>query len=379
MTSLELMSPKIRVMTVVGTRPELIRLAAVIRKFDQEFDHFLLHTGQNSDPMLSDVFFSDLRLRQPDLYLGVDNSSLGSQLADVISGTEVAIRDFKPDAMIVLGDTNSSMSAVIAKRMGVTVYHLEAGNRSFDSNVPEEINRRIIDHLADFNLVYSEQARQNLLLEGLHPRHVIKTGSPLREIANEFSPLPETDVLERLQLQSGKFIVASLHRQENIDNSKRATKALEAVFFAADYFGAKLVVSTHPRLRDKMSGLNLPSNGQVIFNEPFGYWEYLQLQREAFCVLSDSGSISEESAIFGFKAVTMRDSMERPEAMESATIPLVGLEAGEVVRGVEFTTARDHVPCPNDYLIPNFSDRVVNFVVSTARRRNFWLGIRDPS
>lgn len=377
MSSQEVSSQRIRVMTVVGTRPELIRLALVIPRFDKTFDHFFLHTGQNSDPTLSDVFFSDLGLREPDLYLGIDTTSLGSQLAEVIRGTELAIRQFRPDALVVLGDTNSSMSAIIARRMGVAVYHLEAGNRSFDSNVPEEINRRLVDHIADFNLVYSEHARKNLLSEGLHPRQITKTGSPLTELRNFFGPLPNNDVLSRLDLQKGGFILASLHRQENIDVPERATEALQTLFSVANHFEVKLVVSTHPRLRDKMSRLNVANDERVLFNVPFGYWEYMQLQMNSLCVLSDSGSISEESAIFGFNAITMRDSMERPEALESATLPLVGLDAGEAIRGVEQVTSRVHVPCPDDYEISNFSERVANFILSTVRRRNFWLGIRE--
>lgn len=366
-------------MTIVGTRPELIRMALCIRKFDEIFSHFLVHTGQNADTQLSDVFFSDLDIRHPDKFLGVDNSSLGKQLSGVIQGTESLINSFRPDALVVLGDTNSSMAAVIAKRMGVIVYHLEAGNRSFDANVPEEINRRLVDHVSDFNLVYSEHARSNLLREGIQPRFIGKSGSPIRELADHFSGgHTNSNVLDDLGLERGRFLVASLHRQENIDFPDRCQLALETLSQVASHYNVKLVVSTHPRLRDRLEQASFQLDS-IVFNVPFGFWDYLNLQRQAMCVISDSGSVSEESAIFGFPAVTMRDSMERPEALESATAPMVGLEFENVIEGIDFVTSRKSVPCPPDYYISDFSDRVTNFIVSSARRRNFWLGIRTSS
>ena len=369
---------RLRVMTVVGTRPELIRLAIAIAKFDEVFDHFLLHTGQNSDPQLSDVFFDDLAIRKPNAYLGVDNTTLGSQIADVVRGTEKYLVEFKPDALVVLGDTNSSMSAIIAKRFGTVVYHLEAGNRSFDPNVPEEINRRLIDHVADFNLVYSEHARQNLLREGLHPRFVSKSGSPIAELAQDLQEKQSSEsALETLNLRPQEYFVASLHRQENIDSPDRARQAILSLNQVARHFGKPIVLSTHPRLKSKLSTLSTDGESEILFHPPFGFWDYLNLQRNALCVLSDSGSVSEESAIFGFKAVTMRDSMERPEALEAGTISLVGLNAENVIRGIEVVMDSGEIPVPDDYLITDFSSRVVNFILSTSGRRNFWTGLRS--
>jgi UDP-N-acetylglucosamine 2-epimerase len=370
---------RLRVMTVVGTRPELIRLSIAIAKFDIAFEHFLLHTGQNSDPQLSDVFFRDLGIRQPDAYLGVDNTTLGSQIGDVIKGTEKHLLEFRPDALVVLGDTNSSMSAVIAKRLGIVVYHLEAGNRSFDSNVPEEINRRLIDHVADFNLVYSEHARQNLLREGLHPRFIAKTGSPLAEIALGSRGAASNDsVLKSMNLSEQEYFVASLHRQENIDDLARARQALMTLRNVASYFDTPVVLSTHPRLRSKLESLGpeLQEGKEIIFSPPFGFWDYLELQRGARCVISDSGSVSEESAIFGFRAVTMRDSMERPEALEAGSVPMVGLGSQEVIQGIELVADRNNVPIPPDYQITDFSARLLTFIYSTASQRDFWLGLR---
>lgn len=377
MSSVPKAGSRLRVMTVVGTRPELIRLSVSIAKFDEVFDHFLLHTGQNSDPQLSEVFFADLGIRAPDAYLGVDNSTLGSQIADIVKGAESYINQVKPDALVVLGDTNSSFSAVIARRLGIVVYHLEAGNRSFDPNVPEEVNRRLIDHVADFNLVYSEHARQNLLREGIHPRYICKTGSPIAELALTMQKRPQkTSILQHLRIRPNEYFVASLHRQENIDHPDRGRRVIDSLSAVGTHFGKPIVLSTHPRLESKLDGLESRDKTGIIFHSPFGFWEYLDLQRNAACVLSDSGSVSEESAIFGFRAVTTRDSMERPEALEVGSVPLVGLEPASIINGIELTMAREDVPIPDDYRISDFSSRLTSFILSTAGQRNFWSGLR---
>lgn len=366
-----------KVMTVVGTRPEIIRLSQVIKRLDASVDHVLVHTGQNYDHMLNDVFFEELGLRAPDHRLAVDTSSLGAVLGGVLIKTEEAIRAERPDALLVLGDTNSAISAVIAKRMRVPVYHMEAGNRCFDANVPEETNRRLVDHIADFNLVYTEHARRNLLAEGLPPRRIIKTGSPMREVLDAYLPqIKASDAVPRLGLETGKYFLVSAHREENVDNPARLRALINCLESVAAQYGLPVLVSTHPRTRKRLDAAGgTPPN--VRFHEPLGFLDYNQLQLNAFCVLSDSGTIAEEASILDFPAVTLRDSIERPEALDTGALIMAGLDPANVVEGVELAVAEGAVrELPDDYAPTNCSQRVVNYIVSTYRRHHQWDGIR---
>jgi UDP-N-acetylglucosamine 2-epimerase len=373
-----------KVMTVVGTRPEIIRLARVIDRLDRTegIDHVLVHTGQNYDYSLNQVFFDDLGLRAPDHFLGVDTSSLGAVLGGVLVGTEKVLLAERPDAMLVLGDTNSCIATVMAKRMRIPTYHMEAGNRCFDENVPEETNRRLVDHVADFNLAYTEHARRNLLAEGLHPRRILVTGSPMREVLETFRDRIEAShALERLELTPGDYFLVSAHREENVDDPSRLSMLLDCLVAVSKRFGKRIVVSTHPRTRKRLETLTTAHdlNG-IDFMEPFGFHDYNKLQLGAACVLSDSGTISEEASILGFPAITLRNSIERPEALDSGSIIMTGLEVGDVVRGVEIAVGDGSVTSshPAGYEISDTSNRVVRFILSTAKRSHEWAGIRTP-
>lgn len=370
-----------KVMTIVGTRPEIIRLARVIARLDatEGIDHVLVHTGQNYDRQLNEVFFDDLGLRAPDHYLGVDTSSLGSVLGGVLIGTERVLLEEQPDAVLVLGDTNSCLATVMAKRMRIPTYHMEAGNRCFDENVPEETNRRLVDHVADFNLAYTEHARRNLLAEGLHPRRVIVTGSPMREVLEHVRDRIEaSDVLERLGLEAGGYFLVSAHREENVDSPERLTALLACLDRVHRVHDLPIVVSTHPRTRKRLEALGQQVEGDVRWLEPFGFHDYNHLQLRAACVLSDSGTIAEEASILGFPAVTLRDSIERPEALDTGSIMMTGLDPDDVERAVR--VALDDGPVtssmPAGYEIDDTSNRVVRFILSTAGRHHAWAGIR---
>lgn len=374
----------LKVMTILGTRPELIRLSRVIARLDATVAHVLVHTGQNYDFTLNEVFFQELGIRQPDHLLGVDTSTLGRVLGETLIRTEAVLLLERPDAVLVLGDTNSSIAALMAKRMRIPVYHMEAGNRCFDENVPEEINRRFVDHVADFNLVYTEHARRNLLAEGLHPRRILLTGSPMREVLKEYlAQIRASDVLERLSLSEGGYFLVSAHREENVDSPARLRMLLQCLIAVREKLALPVHVSTHPRTRKLLSAL--PGWEQpegIVFHEPFGFHDFNRLQLSAACVLSDSGTIAEESTILGFPAVTLRDSIERPEALDTGGIIMTGLDAHDVVEAVTLarsTRRPEHGVSPltpRDYLIENTSARVVNFILSTARRHQSWAGLR---
>ncbi|MDN4163302.1 non-hydrolyzing UDP-N-acetylglucosamine 2-epimerase [Nocardioides abyssi] len=371
-----------KVMTVVGTRPEIIRLAAVIKRLDSTpgIQHVLVHTGQNYDYSLNQVFFDDLGLRGPDHYMGVDTSSLGAVLGGVLIGTEKVLLEEKPDAMLVLGDTNSCVATVMGKRMRIPTYHMEAGNRCFDENVPEETNRRLVDHVADFNLAYTEHARRNLLAEGLHPRRILVTGSPMREVLEAFRPqIDASDALGRLGLTSREYFLVSAHREENVDNPERLHQLLDCLVSVRDKWGKRVVVSTHPRTRKRLDALGVKRDlSGIEFSDPFGFHDYNKLQIEAACVLSDSGTISEESSILNFPAVTLRDAIERPEAVDSGAIIMVGLSRQDAIRGVAIAMAQGgaRTSCPAGYEVVDTSSRVVRFIVSTASRHSQWSGLR---
>jgi UDP-N-acetylglucosamine 2-epimerase (non-hydrolysing) len=376
---------KLTVVTVVGTRPEIIRLSRVIPLLDKHFNHIFVNTGQNKDPMLSKVFFDELEIRTPDLYLDVDTSTLGAVLGDTLAKIEKVFLEHKPDAVLILGDTNSAISAVLAKRMHIPVYHMEAGNRSFDENVPEETNRRLVDHVSDFNLPYTEHARRNLLAEGLPPRRIMVSGSPMREVLDSYmQKIQASNILATLELEPQKYFLVSAHRQENVDSPERLKDLLETLKKVHETWGLQIMVSTHPRTRKQLESIpGYKETKGVVFHEPFGFVDYNKLQLNAKCVLSDSGTISEESIILGFPAVTIRDSMERPEALEFGGIVMTGLNATNVIAGIrsviEDGSAAKRTPSqclPAGYEVSDCSTRVVRFLLSTISRHHEWAGIR---
>ncbi|MBN1173938.1 MAG: UDP-N-acetylglucosamine 2-epimerase (non-hydrolyzing), partial [Micromonosporaceae bacterium] len=375
----------LKVMTIVGTRPELIRLSRVIARLDDTVDHVLVHTGQNYDAALNEVFFQDLGIRSPDHLLDVDTSSLGRVLGETLIRTEEVLDIERPDAVLVLGDTNSCIAALMAKRMRIPVYHMEAGNRCFDENVPEETNRRMVDHVADFNLAYTEHARRNLLAEGLHPRRVLVTGSPMREVLEHYRPrIDASEVLARLGLEEREYFLVSAHREENVDAPQRLRMLLDCLVALQARWQLPICVSTHPRTRKRLEALgewDLPEH--IVFHEPFGFHDYNRLQLGAACVLSDSGTIAEDSTLLGFPAITLRESIERPESLDTGGIIMTGLDAHDVVEGVEVAMGsrgdrwqegrhdgrhRAGSAVPEDYRVDNTSSRVVCFIMSTARR-----------
>lgn len=360
---------RMKVLTVVGTRPEIIRLSATIKLLDKHTDHVLVHTGQNYDYELNEIFFEDLGLRKPDHFLHADTSSLGAALGSIITKVEPVLLKEKPDAFLILGDTNSAISSVMAKRLKIPVYHMEAGNRSFDENVPEETNRRLVDHISDYNLVYSEHARRNLLAEGIHPSRILLTGSPMREVLKQNEEgIAKSDVLTRQGLTKGEYFLVSLHREENVDNPERLKSTLEALNWLAEEYGLPVLMSTHPRTRKQLESQPDSLKNKIIFHPPFGFHDYIRLQMDAKLVLSDSGTISEESAILGFPAVTLRMMIERPEAIDTGTIITVGHGATwleEVIQLIEASFRREP-EAPADYEIMNTSTRTLNYIFSTA-------------
>lgn len=373
------MPEKLKVMTVVGTRPEIIRLSATIKLLDEHTDQILVHTGQNYDYELNEVFFEDLGLRRPDHFLNADTSSLGAALGSILSKTEEVLRAEKPDAFLVLGDTNSCISAVIAKRMKIPVFHMEAGNRSFDENVPEETNRRLVDHVADYNLVYTEHARRNLLAEGLHPSRILLTGSPMKEVLEQNrEQIEASDAVAKAGLTAGEYFLVSLHREENVDSPVRLRSAIEALQALRAEYGLPVLVSTHPRTRKRVENLDDSESVEgITFHPPFGFHDYIKLQRESKLVLSDSGTISEESSVLGFPAVTVRDFIERPEALDAGAIITTGLTPEGVTRAV---TARLSIPTelaslPAGYEIDNTAWRATAFILSTAHSHRARLGL----
>ncbi|QOH58103.1 non-hydrolyzing UDP-N-acetylglucosamine 2-epimerase [Rhodococcus rhodochrous] len=370
-----------KVMTIVGTRPEIIRLSATMKLLDRTVNHVLVHTGQNYDYTLNGVFFDEMGLRAPDHFLNVDTSSLGSALGGILIGAEKVIQEERPDAVLVLGDTNSCIAALMARRLKVPVYHMEAGNRCFDQNVPEETNRKLVDHVSDFNLVYTEHARRNLLREGLEPRRILKTGSPMREVLTDARPgIEASTVLSSRGLKENGYVVVSAHREENVDLPARLNQLLDCLDAVRKYTGLPIIFSTHPRTRKRLEALGRVVDG-VDYSEPLGFFDYLRLQRDAYVVLSDSGTISEESSLLAFPAITLRDSIERPEALDSGHIVMTGLNPDDCVDAVRFVTESSRMErmspaYPEDYEISDCSRRAVSFILSTAHRSHQWAGIR---
>lgn len=373
----------LKVLTIVGTRPEIIRLSATIKLLDQHLTQVIAHTGQNYDYELNEIFFEDLGLRKPDHFMNVDTSSLGAAVGDIMKRTEEILEIEKPDALLVLGDTNSCLSAYMAKRKHIPIFHMEAGNRSYDFNVPEEINRRIIDHIADYNLVYTEHARRHLLSEGLQHRRIYLTGSPMKEVLNQqMDKIKGSNILQKLNLKEKEYFVVSTHREENVDNPENLKKILTVLNQLAEEYELPIIVSTHPRTRKRLEQLNLPTSQLINFLKPFGFNDYVHLQMNAMCTLSDSGTISEESAILGFPAISLRQSMERPEAQDVGSIILTGFEPDVVLSSVRTVIHHHQSPItdhqsPSDYNITNTSWRVLKLILGNTKLSNKWWGINS--
>jgi UDP-N-acetylglucosamine 2-epimerase len=372
---------KLKVLTVVGTRPELIRLSRVMPLLDKHVNHIIAHTGQNYDYELNEIFFKDLELRKPDFFMNVDVSSLEASVGDIIRKSGELLRKEKPDALLVLGDTNSCLSAYMAKRLHIPIFHMEAGNRCFDFNVPEEINRRIIDHIADFNLVYTEHARRHLISEGLPHRRIYLTGSPMYEVLNYYKhKIEASKIADTLKLEKGRYFIVSTHREENVDNQENLQRILLILNSLARDYQLPVIVSTHPRTRKRlqtMSHINM--DPKIHFLKPFGFTDYVNLQVNALCTVSDSGTISEESAILSFPAISMRNSMERPEAQDAGTIILTGFDPDLVLSSIDLAIIEHKSDRPkqitSDYQVPDTSWRVLKLIQGLSSLSNKWHGI----
>lgn len=355
-------------------------------RLDRFVDHRIVHTGQNWDHELNEVFFSDLGVRKPDSFFNIDTSSLGAVLGGILIETEKELKANRPDAILILGDTNSAISSIIARRMKIPIYHMEAGNRSFDRNVPEETNRRLVDHIADFNLVYTEHARRHLLSEGIEHRRIYLTGSPMKEVLDHYRPQIEaSDVLARLGLKPQGYFIVSIHREENVDSRERLQALVATLNAVAEVYDQPVIISTHPRTRNRLDAIDgLLLDARVQYMKPFGFHDYNHLQMHSTCAISDSGTIAEESSILDFPAITPRDAIERPEAMDSGNIIVTGLDREAVLESIEAAIVlhADRIVAgvppvvPTDYQIANSSDRVVKLILGTARLSNGWDGIR---
>jgi len=371
---------KLRVMTIVGTRPEIIRLSRVVAKLDQFCDHIFVHTGQNYDYELNGVFFEELGVRKPDVFLEVAGKNAAETIGQVIIAADRLFEEYQPDALVLLGDTNSALSAISAKRRRIPIFHMEAGNRCFDDRVPEEINRRIVDHISDINMPYSDIAREYLLREGLPPDQIIKTGSPMHEILDFYSDkIQVSNILEKLKLSPHEYFLVSCHREENVDSVENLTRFIDLLNRISEKYKLPIIVSTHPRTRNRMEQLNLTSNSYIQYLKPFGFFDYVKLQLEAKCVLSDSGTITEESSILNFPALNLRETQERPEGFEEASVMLVGLNPIRVIEGLDILSdqPRGKIRLLNlveAYATQNFSDKVVRIIQSYTDviRRKTW-------
>jgi UDP-N-acetylglucosamine 2-epimerase (non-hydrolysing) len=363
---------KMKVMTVVGTRPEIIRLSRVLARLDQHCEHILVHTGQNYDYELNQVFFDDLGVRKPDFFLNSADGSIGAAntIGNLITGVDGVLAEVQPDAMLVLGDTNSCLSVIPAKRRKIPIFHMEAGNRCFDQRVPEETNRRIVDHTADINLTYSAIARDYLLREGLPPDQVIKTGSPMYEVLHHYLPqIQASDVLARLGLSAEQYFVVSAHREENIESDRSFAKLVQVLNALADNYGFPVIVSTHPRTQKRVDATGARFHELVRLMKPLGFHDYVHLQMNAKAVLSDSGTINEESSILNFPALNLREAHERPEGMEEAAVMMVGLDVERVMQGLAILESQPRADerglrMVADYAVPNVSEKVVRIIHS---------------
>ena len=361
----------LKVMTIVGTRPEIIKLSRVIAELDRHTRHVLVHTGQNYDYTLNQIFFDELEIRKPDHFLDAAGKTAAETIGSVIAKSDAVMHKEKPDALLLLGDTNSCLSVIAAKRRKIPVFHMEAGNRSFDERVPEEINRRIVDHTSDINLPYTEHARRYLLDEGLRPETVIKTGSPMREVLGYYAPkIAQSDVLRKLSLEARGYFLVSAHREENVDDERNFDSLLASLAAVAKRYRKRVIVSTHPRTRKRLARLKRSSlPAKVEFMHAMGFIDYVSLQRNASCVLSDSGTLTEESAILSFPAVMIRQAHERPEGMDEATLIMGGLETNRLLEAIDASVAhyagtRRPLELPPDYRAKNVSMKVVRIIMS---------------
>lgn len=363
---------RLKVATVIGTRPEIIRLSRVLARLDQTCEHILIHTGQNYDYELNQIFFDDLGLRKPDYFLDStkDSNSAAQTIGNLIGSVDEVLDQVKPDALLVLGDTNSCLSVIPAKRRKIPVFHMEAGNRCFDERVPEEINRRIVDHTADINMPYSSIAREYLLREGLPPDSIIKTGSPLYEVLSYYRPkIDASNVVTRLQLKSKEYFLVSAHREENVDNPKLFKQFIQVLNGLASYFDHPIILSTHPRTQKRIAESGLALDPRVSALKPLGFFDYVKLQLNARVVLSDSGSISEEASILSFPALNIREAHERPEAMEEASVMMVGLNPERIHQAIELLeqdggSSQQGLHIVSDYQMPNVSEKIVRILHS---------------
>ena len=366
------MANKLKLMTIVGTRPEIIRLSSVIKACDEYFDHILVHTGQNWDHTLSQVFFDDFGLREPDYFLEVAGGSLGETMGAIIAKSYEVLERERPDALLVLGDTNSALSAIPAKRLKIPIFHMEAGNRCWDWNVPEMTNRTLVDHIADINLPYTENSRRYLLSEGIDGKTIFVTGSPMREVLRDMqAKIEASPVIEGLSLTPGRYIVLSAHREENIDNEAMFLSLMEGVNHVAATYDMPIVYSVHPRSRKFINERGFEFHPSVILHEPFGFTDYVKLQMHAYCVLSDSGTLSEESAMIGFPGVLIRTSTERPEALDAGTVVIGGITGADIVRAVDvavgLSDSKAEVGVVPDYEDTAVSTKVVKIIQSYAK------------
>ncbi|QRN85471.1 UDP-N-acetylglucosamine 2-epimerase (non-hydrolyzing) [Clostridia bacterium] len=360
---------KLKVMTVVGTRPEIIRLSAVLNKLEESeaIEHILVHTGQNYDYELNEVFFKDFNLKKPDYFLNAATGTAVETIGNILVKIDPIMEEVKPDAFLVLGDTNSCLCVIAAKRRHIPIFHMEAGNRCFDQRVPEETNRKIVDHTSDINMPYSDIAREYLLREGLPADRIIKTGSPMFEVLNSRKEdIEKSDVLERLELKEGQYFVVSAHREENISSEENFMNLVDSLNTVAEKYKMPIIMSTHPRTRKMIEAKGIEFDPLVITMKPLGFNDYVKLQLKAKAVLSDSGTISEESSILGFKALNIRQAHERPEAMEEASVMMVGLEKERIMQGLDVLEAQEEntLRVVGDYSVPNVSDKVLRIVLS---------------
>lgn len=368
---------KLKLVTVIGTRPEVIRLSVLIKKCDQLFNHILIHTGQNYDYELNEIFFDELEIRKPDYFLEVASDNLGTTMGNVIAKSFNLFKEIKPDALLVLGDTNSVLCILSAKRLKIPIFHMEAGNRCFDQNVPEEINRKVADHLADINLSYSENSRRYLLSEGFRKDFLFTTGSPMKEVLNYyFDNIKKSNILNELKIKNQEYIVASIHREENLDLKNNFKSIVESIDLISEKYNKPILFSTHPRTRKKIELLKIKTNA-IQFIKPLGFFDYVKLQSEAFLTLSDSGTISEESSILNFPAVNIRTSTERPEAIDNGVIILGNIDSDSILQAIEitlktFNTSQNEIP--EAYKVSNTSERVIKIIqgYTSVVNREIW-------
>ena len=358
-------------MTIVGTRPEIIKLSQVMKELDQHVEHIIVHTGQNYDYELNEVFFEQLDIRKPDIFLDAFKGTPSETIGDIIAKADKVFAKIKPDALLIYGDTNSCLSAIPAKRRKVPIFHMEAGNRCFDQRVPEEINRKIVDHLSDINLPLSELARGYLIAEGIKPETIIKTGSPMSEVLNaNMQKIESSDILAREKLKRKKYIVMSIHREENVDSPQNFCDLLDSIDGLTKKYKIPIIISTHPRTKNKLKDINYKNDNSLIrFSKPFGFHEYINLQMNAFCVISDSGTLAEETSILNLPAVTIRQTHERPESMDEATVIMSGLNKFRIIDAVEVATSHNlldirAIKSVKDYEADNVSKKVLRIILS---------------